>query len=228
MVDVAGSIGGVLSPVLEVGKWLAVPIWRQFKYLYNHSTNFKKLENKVKEMTNTRDEVQRKVTVAERNVEEITPKVKDWLKDLEKTITEAEQLIQERANNPRCFKGLWSNYKQSKKAFKLIRDDIDLLLQQEKEFGEISFATIPQDIRLVTSEDYLVLESRTSITKNVWDALNDENVYMIGVYGMGGIGKTTLVQKVGGEAKKLFEDIVFVEVTQNLDIKKFKQKLQTS
>ncbi|XP_044482461.1 uncharacterized protein LOC123208896 isoform X2 [Mangifera indica] len=222
MVDVAGSIGGVLSPVLEVGKWLAVPIWRQFKYLYNYSTNFKKLENKVKEMTNTRDEVQDKVTAAERNVEKIKPKVKSWLKDVEKTITEAEKLIQEKANNPRCFKGLWSNYKQSKKAFKLIRDDIDLLLKQEKEFSEIAFAIIPQDIRLVPSEHYLVLESRTSIMKNVWDALSDENVYMIGVYGMGGTGKTTLVQKVGGEAKKdkLFEDIVFVEVTQNLDRKK--------
>ncbi|XP_044482833.1 probable disease resistance protein At4g27220 isoform X2 [Mangifera indica] len=227
MVDVAGSIGGVLSPVLEVGKWLAVPIWRQFKYLYNYSTNFKKLEKKVEEMTNTRNEVQHKVTVAERNVEEITPRVKGWLKDVEKTITEAEQLIQKKANNPRCLNGLWSNYKQSKKAFKLIRDDIDLLLQQEKEFGEISFATIPQDIRLVPSEDYLVLESRTSIMKNVWDALNDENVYMIGVYGMAGTGKTTLVQKVGGEAKKdeLFEDVVFVEVTQNLDIEKVQTKI---
>ncbi|XP_044482852.1 probable disease resistance protein At4g27220 isoform X2 [Mangifera indica] len=225
MVDCAGSIGGVLSPVLEVGKWLAVPIWRQFKYLYNYSTNFKKLEKKVEEMTNTRNEVQHKVTVAERNVEEITPSVKGWLKDVEKTITEAEQLIQKKANNPRCFNGLWSNYKQSKKAFKLIRDDIDPLLQQKEKFGGISFATIPEDIRLVTSEDYLVLESRTSIMKNVWDALNDENVYTIGVYGMGGIGKTTLVQKVGGEAKKLFEDIVFVEVTQNLDIKRVQTEI---
>ncbi|XP_044470810.1 uncharacterized protein LOC123199790 isoform X3 [Mangifera indica] len=227
MVDCAGSIGGVLSPVLEVGKWLAVPIWRQFKYLYNYSTNFKKLEKKVEEMTNTRNEVQHKVTVAERNVEEITPRVKGWLKDVEKTITEAEQLIQKKANNPRCFKGLWSNYKQSKKAFKLIRDDIDPLLQQKKEFREISFATIPQDIRLVPSEDYLVLESRTSIMNNVWDALKNENVYMIGVYGMGGTGKTTLVQKVGGEAKKdkLFEDVVFVEVTQNLDIKKVQTEI---
>ncbi|XP_044482456.1 uncharacterized protein LOC123208895 isoform X2 [Mangifera indica] len=225
MVDVAGSIGGVLSPVLEVGKWLAAPIWRQFKYLYNYNTNFKNLEQQVEKLKNTRDEVQHKVTAAERNVEEIRQNVKNWQKDVNKAISEAEQLIQEKANNPRCFKGLWSNYKQSKKAFKLIRDDIDLLLQQEKEFGEISFATIPQDIRLVTSEDYLVLESRTSITKNVWDALNDENVYMIGVYGMGGIGKTTLVQKVGGEAKKLFEDIVFVEVTQNLDIKKVQTEI---
>ncbi|XP_044481969.1 disease resistance protein RPS5-like [Mangifera indica] len=63
--------------------------------------------------------------------------------------------------------------------------------------------------------------------KNVWDALNDENVYMVGVYGMGGIGKTTLVQEVERkeEQDNLFEDIAFVEVTQTLDIKKVQREI---
>ncbi|XP_044481961.1 probable disease resistance protein At4g27220 [Mangifera indica] len=227
MVDVAGSIGGVLSPILEVGKWLAAPIWRQFKYLYNYNTNFKNLEKQVDKLKNTRDEIQRKVTAAERNVEEIKQNVKDWQKDVNKTILEAEQLIQEKTNNPPCFKRLCSNYKQSKKAFKLKWDDIDQLLQQEKEFDQVSFPTIPQDIWLRSTEDYLAFESRNSTVKNVWDALNDENVYMIGVYGMGGIGKTTLVQEVGRKAQKdkLFDDIVFVEVTQNLDIEKVQTEI---
>ncbi|XP_044483499.1 probable disease resistance protein At1g61190 [Mangifera indica] len=214
MVDVAGSFGGVLSPVLEVGKWLAAPIWRQFKYLYNYNTNFKNLEKQVEQLKNTRDEVQLKVTAAERNVEVIKQNVKDWQKDVEKTITEAEQLIQEKANNAQCFKGLWSNYKQSKKAFKLKREDIDPLLQKKREFDQVSFPTIPQDIWLRSNEDHLAFEARTSMVKNVWDALNDENVYMIGVYGMGGLGKTTLVQEAGRKAKKdnLFEDIVFVMI----------------
>ncbi|XP_044480985.1 putative disease resistance protein At5g05400 [Mangifera indica] len=213
MVDVAGSIGGVLSPVLEVGKWLAAPIWRQFKYLYNYN-NFKNLEKQVEQLKNTRDEVQLKVTAAERNVEVIKQNFKDWQKDVEKTITEAEQLIQEKANNAQCFKGLWSNYKQSKKAFKLKREDIDPLLQKKREFDQVSFPTIPQDIWLRSNEDHLAFEARTSIVKNVWDALNDEKVYMIGVYGMGGLGKTTLVQEAGRKAKKdnLFEDIAFVMI----------------
>ncbi|KAJ0079436.1 hypothetical protein Patl1_24272 [Pistacia atlantica] len=44
---------------------------------------------------------------------------------------------------------------------------------------------------------------------------------MIGVYGMGGLGKTTLVQEVGKKAEKdkLFDDFVFVEVTETPDIK---------
>ncbi|KAJ0013893.1 hypothetical protein Pint_21621 [Pistacia integerrima] len=50
---------------------------------------------------------------------------------------------------------------------------------------------------------------------------------MIGVYGMGGLGKTTLVQEVGRKAEKdnLFNDIVFVEVTETLDVKKVQTEI---
>ncbi|XP_044482666.1 uncharacterized protein LOC123209024 isoform X2 [Mangifera indica] len=230
MVDVAGSIGGVVSPVLEVCNWLAAPTLRQFKYLFNCTTNFKNLEEEVKKLEYARDEVQRKVTAAERNVEEVKQNVKDWQKDVEKTITEAEQLIQAKANKPRCFEGLCPNfiihYKQSRKAFELKRNDIDPLLQQEKELSPVSYQTNPPEIWLRSNENYLAFESRNSTVKNVWDALNDENVYMIGIYGMGGLGKTTLVEEIGRKAEKdkLFEDIVFVEVSESPDV----QKIQTT
>ncbi|XP_044479706.1 disease resistance protein At4g27190-like [Mangifera indica] len=223
MADIAGV---VVSPVLQVAEWLAVPIWRQFKYLLNYTTNFKNLEEEVKKLEYTRDKVHRKVTAAVRNVEEINQNVKDWQKEVEKTITKAEQMIQEKANDPRCFKGLCPNfvihYRKSKKAFKLKHDDIDRLLQKEKELSPISKPSNPPDRRFISNEDYLTFESRNSLVKNVWDALNDENVYMIGVYGMGGLGKTTLVEELGRKAKedKLFEDIVLVEVSESPDVKK--------
>ncbi|XP_044482244.1 uncharacterized protein LOC123208782 isoform X1 [Mangifera indica] len=270
MVDVAGSVGSVVSPVLQVAEWLAAPIWRPFKYLLNYKTNFDNLREEVKNLKNARDEVQRKVTDAKRNVGEIKQNVEDWQESVNKTITEAEQLIkemckrcardhyrmvteaernvqevgqelkdwhvdetiteaepliQEKANNRRCFKGFCPNfiihYKQSKKASKLKQDVIDPLLRQEKKLDPVSYQTNPPEIWLRSSENYLAFESRNYTFKNVWDALNGENVFMIGVYGMGGLGKTTLVQEVGRKAKeeKLFDDIVFVEVSESPDIK---------
>ncbi|XP_044470317.1 probable disease resistance protein At4g27220 [Mangifera indica] len=231
MVEVAGSVGGVLSPVLQVAQWLAAPIWRPFKYLYNYATNFKNLETEVDKLKNTRAEVERMIIAAKRNVEVIYKNVEKWqdsaqemIDKAEQLIKEKEQFIREKANNPRCFKGLCSNfiihYKQSRKAFKLKRDDIDPLLQQE--LGPISYQTNPPEIWLRSSENYLAFESRNSMVNNVWHALKDENVYMIGVYGMGGLGKTTLVQEAGRKAneEKIFDDIVFVEVSESPDVKK--------
>ncbi|XP_031254302.1 uncharacterized protein LOC116112287 [Pistacia vera] len=104
-------------------------------------------------------------------------------------------------------------------------DRIGPLLQQE--FKKVSYPTNPPEIWLRSNEDYLAFESRHSTVKDVWDALKDENIYMIGVYGMGGLGKTTFVQEVGRQAEKdkLFKEIVFVEVTETLDVKKVQTEI---
>ncbi|KAJ0015113.1 hypothetical protein Pint_21631 [Pistacia integerrima] len=185
-VELIGGIAGAGSFVLDVVKCLAAPIGRPFKYLYNYKKNIDNLQDGVKNLKNTSEEVQVKVAAAERNVEEIKQSVKDWQSKANNTITEAEKLTEEKENNPRCFK------------------------QEDK----VSYPTIHKEIWLRSNEDYLAFESRNSTVKDVWDALNDENIYMMGVYGMGGLGKTTLVHEVGRQAEKdkLFEEIALVEV----------------
>ncbi|KAK9218911.1 hypothetical protein WN943_007549 [Citrus x changshan-huyou] len=64
-------------------------------------------------------------------------------------------------------------------------------------------------------------ESRKSTLKEILDALSNRNFNMIGVYGMGGIGKTTLVKEVGRQAKEnnLFEKVISSCVSQTPQIK---------
>ncbi|XP_011013199.1 PREDICTED: disease resistance protein At4g27190-like isoform X3 [Populus euphratica] len=51
-------------------------------------------------------------------------------------------------------------------------------------------------------------------------ALKDDNVNMIGLYGMGGVGKTTLVKEVGRRAKEsqLFPEVLMATVSQNPNV----------
>ncbi|KAJ0080308.1 hypothetical protein Patl1_24424 [Pistacia atlantica] len=95
-------------------------------------------------LKNTRNDVQVKVTDAKVNVEEIKQNVKDWQTSVNNTITEAERLIQEKEDNPGCFKVLRPNcitrYKHSKKAFKLKQD---IVLKQDEKFDSVSYPTIP-------------------------------------------------------------------------------------
>ncbi|XP_031263399.1 putative disease resistance protein At3g15700 [Pistacia vera] len=213
------------NAVLEVGKCLAAPIGRQFMYLYNYKSNFDNLEKEIGKLKDARDEVKDKVVAAENNVEKIKQQVKDWQRKVDSIIDEAEQLIQEKTNS-RCF-NLITCYKNSRKASKKV-EAVTEFLQEKETFSEVSLPTTREDIRLrLTNKDYEEFESRLSTLNGVLNAVEDAEAGIIGVYGMGGIGKTTLVKEVGQQAKKkqLLDEVIFVEVSDKPDTKKIQDEL---
>ena len=66
-----------------------------------------------------------------------------------------------------------------------------------------------------------------STLKDILDALNNPDVNMIGIYGPGGIGKTTIAKEIGkhAEDKKLFNVVAFAEVAVKPDIKYIQQEI---
>ncbi|XP_031271127.1 probable disease resistance protein At4g27220 [Pistacia vera] len=213
------------NAVLEVGKCLAAPIGRQFMYLYNYKSNFENLEKEIIELKDARDDVKHKVVAAEMNVEKIKQKVKDWQRGVDSIIDEAEKLIQEKTNS-RCF-NLITCYKNSRKASKMV-EAVTEILREKETFSEVSLPTTREDIRLrLTNKDYEEFESRLTTLNGVLNAVEDAEVGIIGVFGMAGIGKTTLVKEVGQQAKKkqLFDEVIFVEVSDKPDTKKIQDEL---
>lgn len=226
MVDTAGSVSGVVSAALPVAKFLSTPIGRQIKYVYNYNSNLEKLEREVCKLKDGRDEVKIRVTAAEKNMEKVKHIVKVWLKDVNSTIDEADKLIQQK-NNSSSSVGLITRYKLGKKVFKLLEDKISQLLLEKRDFGDVSVPAIPMGRSLSPDKGYHRFISREPTLKKIVKALKGGN-YMIGVCGMGGIGKTTLVKEIGRQVKevyKLFDEVAFVQVTQTVDIKKIQMEL---
>ncbi|KAK9269422.1 hypothetical protein L1049_001195 [Liquidambar formosana] len=69
------------------------------------------------------------------------------------------------------------------------------------------------------AEDF---DSRKLILKEIMEALKDDRIDMIGVYGVGGVGKTTLVAAVRKQAKgdNLFDEIVMAAVSQTPNVRR--------
>ncbi|MFQ6647273.1 hypothetical protein Gotur_019025, partial [Gossypium turneri] len=58
------------------------------------------------------------------------------------------------------------------------------------------------------------------------EALKDDSVSVIGVHGMGGIGKTMLVKEIVSKVKgKLFDSVVIATVTQAIDVEKIQNQI---
>ncbi|TXG69543.1 hypothetical protein EZV62_004478 [Acer yangbiense] len=175
----------------------------QLGYIWNYKTNFENLEGQHRKLKDTLAQVQHSVEEAERKGEEIEQKVLSWLDRVGTINKEATK-----------------HYQHSKKAaFKA--KEVSEVEKERNSLGEISYCTPPKEPWDQFLKDYKDFESRRSIVENVLKELSNSDVNMVGICGMGGAGKTTLAMVVGKRAEedKLFDVVVFVEVTEKPDVR---------
>ncbi|KAH9752599.1 Disease resistance protein [Citrus sinensis] len=223
----------IVTLVLELVKCLAPPTERKLVYLRkrNYNANLENLKAEMEKLKVERTSIQRRVSEAKEKGEEIEEKVEKWLVNANGIIDRATKFVEdEESTNKRCLKGLCPNlktrYQLSKKAETEVKALVELG-EEVKKFDIVSHRTTPEEIWLKSNKGYEAFESRVSTLKSIQNALTDVNVSIIGVYGMGGIGKTTLVKEFARQARedKLFDRVVFSEVSQTPDIKKIQGEI---
>ncbi|XP_052298847.1 probable disease resistance protein At4g27220 isoform X1 [Citrus sinensis] len=214
----------VISVAAKVAEYLVAPIVHPFTYCCSYNTNLEKLKNELEKLKIARASVQYKIEDSRNKGDGIQQHVEEWLISVDKVINEVGPLIEDKEkSNSRCLKGLCPNlktrYQLSKKAEREVNAVVGL--HERGSFDSVSFRTIPEEPWLQTPSDFVYFESRKSTLKEVLGALSNRNFNMIGVYGMGGIGKTTLVKEVGRQVKEnnLFEKVISSRVSQTPQIK---------
>ncbi|KAH9686633.1 Disease resistance protein [Citrus sinensis] len=225
-------VESIVTVVLEFLKCLAPPTERRFGYLRNYKANGENLKAEIDKLKDERRSIQHRVSEAERKGEKIEEKVEKWLVRANNTIEQSAKFIDdEETTNKRCLMGLCPNlktrYQLSKEAETKVKAIVELKEEAGKFDDRISYRTIPEDIWLKSHKGYETFESRLSTLKAIQNALIDVDVGIIGVYGMGGIGKTTLVKEFARRAieDKLYDMVAFSEVTQSPDIKKVQEDI---
>ncbi|XP_077233577.1 putative disease resistance protein At4g27220 [Tasmannia lanceolata] len=215
--------------LIELGKCAFIPIKQHTGYLVHYKLNVENLKLEVDKLGVKRGDVQDLVDDALRSRgEEMRGEVRDWLNDVDGIKEDVERLEDRVKENKRCF-DLGSRYSLGKEAKKKMADAEEMLKQEEK-FNppRVSNPRLPTSIENLQAGEYEACAStKSALEQEVIDALKDENINIIGVYGMGGVGKTNLVEKVGNDAKseKLFDEVVMVTISQNQDLEKIQGEL---
>ena len=154
------------------------------------------------------------------NDQVIAPEVEQWVGNISQGLQRFIDI-----EDKMCL-DLKSRYSLSRKAKKKTLE-IDGLLNEAEQpfFNKVSYS--PPPLRIVSTEVFKHFESRISIMEKVFEALRGNNINMIAICGMGGIGKTTMAKEVDKRAKdnKLFDEVVMAVVSQNQDMKKIQGQI---
>ncbi|KAK5787199.1 hypothetical protein PVK06_041852 [Gossypium arboreum] len=184
-----------------------------------------------KTLKDKRDRLLLDVDAAEKNGEDIYPEVNSWLAKADKmTDSELKEVkgLEDEAKS-KCFIGLCPNFKARYQLSKKAEEDaaaVDELLQQGG-FDKVSYRDVPQPILFVPPKDFEDFDSRRLMFNKITEAVKDPNVNIIGVHGMPGVGKTTLVKEVVRQVKedKLFDSVVMAVVTHTPDVQKIQDQI---
>ncbi|KAH9752886.1 Disease resistance protein [Citrus sinensis] len=219
---------GVVS---EGAKSLYKPLKRQISYVFKYQSYIDGLKVQVKQLGHQRERVEIPVHQATQQGDEIYEDVADWLNSVKEFTQGAAKSITDDEDRAKkfCFKGLCPNlisrYKLSRQAAKAAEAAASLV--GKGNFSNVSHRPTPKLVEHMQVKDFEAFDSRMKVFQDVMEALRDDKLNIIGVYGMGGVGKTTLVKQVAKQVMedKLFDKVAMAEITENPDHQKIQDKL---
>ncbi|CAI9779658.1 unnamed protein product [Fraxinus pennsylvanica] len=194
--------------------------------MYMHlNIDCQRLRGEVKNLENKRKDVQLLVDAAKRNAQVIGSEVDAWLQKVDDLKKVACEVLNGSTNSQmRCLylncPNLKSRYSLSRKAVKKTADIVELKAEGELRVGLVGYPAPPVQIPYQNLHDFEGFETRISIKNKIMEALKDKDIGIIGIYGMAGVGKTTMVNEIVAQVKveKLFGEVAMALVSQDQDL----------
>ncbi|KAG8661013.1 hypothetical protein MANES_02G221151v8 [Manihot esculenta] len=214
----------ILLPIAgEIAKNLVAPIWRPIYYLIYYKHNIENLKEELQKLDDKRTEVGLRVNNAKSNLQVVVGSVIRWQEKADGIDRRSKEFLQNEMNVNKCL----NRSSLSRKAKKMTENML-ALLEEARNFGEIAYPDPCQKIELWFSDERIKnFKSRESILNDILMALKNDDLRVIGICGMSGIGKTTMVKQLmkNMETKKLFDEFAMVAVSDTPDFRKIQDEI---
>ncbi|KAF8015192.1 hypothetical protein BT93_H0867 [Corymbia citriodora subsp. variegata] len=219
------SIDSAISIAWDVLKSVVAPIKRQFGYVISSKRHAQDLQKEVEDLAHEVDGVHNLIEEARNNLRNVYDRVTECHASAEKALKEARDLLSDfqGASKPCCYGTLPDpkcRYQFSKKA----KDKIEVIQRLTQQCGGFKELNIFRNPALVDND---IFESRDSVVQDIVDALADDSNSVVGVHGMGGVGKSTLLIDVERRIRKekSFDWVAKADVSENQDIRRIQGEI---
>ncbi|XP_052288567.1 probable disease resistance protein At1g61300 [Citrus sinensis] len=207
----------------------------QARYLFCFNTIVKELEDKETNLKEAQDGINERVE-QERQIHsaiDIEKDVEKWLADVVKEMADVQTLKAKIAEKKSCLNGwcpnwgcqYWMGRKASKETSKLSN------LHDRGKFNTAARPKpLPSDKEMPIPRFVSSFETTESACNQIIEALKKDNIKMVGLHGVGGVGKTTLAKVVGNRLRqeKIFDEVGIATVSQDPNIKNVQSELVES
>ncbi|KAJ4957493.1 hypothetical protein NE237_024604 [Protea cynaroides] len=217
----------ILGPFVNIiAKYLIAPLVRRINYSRNFRDNVNALQTSIRNLTSRKNDEESKLQAAENDGQVQTHAARNWFNAVSEIVREADE-IQGEYNQGTCAQGwsvnCWSRYKVSKRSIKL-KTKADLRLMEQ-----LSVARPPSPKPVIETGNEPI-QNQSSTQQNLQqliDCIKNRPHGIIGVYGMGGVGKTTLVGELNDRFKEnsIFDTVIMVTVSATPNIKDIRTRI---
>ncbi|XP_065876074.1 disease resistance protein At4g27190-like [Euphorbia lathyris] len=205
-------------------------VWRQIGYIWNYKSNIQELEQQLLKLKAEKQSMLHSVDEARRNGEEIEDTATLWLKSADDAIEAADELLKSNATSKKsCFMSCCPNLMVRHQFSRKAKKEAPVIAQVQQERNSIHKISRGLDVQAVEPvKSYEALESRMEVLKDIVAALKNGDANLIGVYGLGGVGKTTLAkQQVIAQVKeeRIFNAVAIANVTHTWDLSRIQREI---
>ncbi|KAK3000552.1 hypothetical protein RJ639_020573 [Escallonia herrerae] len=198
--------------------------------------NIKSLREEMANLASERTAIEDAITLSKQEGKCPPPRVTEWLKQAQKIQYDVTTLLDESADERADYESkcaldcnLCYCYERSRIVAKKL-DKVKQLLSSSCNFPDYVFAT-RSPIKAVEkmAVPSLVGQKAASDLSRLLELMNDDVTKRVAVWGMGGVGKTSLVKNLNNElfssVAHSFDLVIWVQVSRDLDLQAIQQQI---
>ncbi|CAL9237738.1 unnamed protein product [Arabidopsis halleri] len=212
--------------VNKVSQWLE----EKGGYTHNLEKNLVALETNMEELQAKRDDLSRRLKREENRGLQSLAEFQVWLNRVETIENRVNDLLSARNVELQrlclcgfCSKSLMTSYRYGKNVFFTL-SEVEKL--ERRVFEEISYQALTSEVEEQQLQPTII--GQETMLDKAWNHLMEDGVGIMGMYGMGGVGKTTLLTQINNKFSKDrcgFDYVIWVVVSKEFHIEKILEEI---